>query len=247
VALYIGDSKLQCAKEFLQDFIAEAKTLTTNGVCIDNRQYQFQIIGLICDSPARSFLKCVKGHGGFYACERCVVKGVSVAHKRVYPQIDCMKRTVQSFLLQSDKEHHLPDITTPLLEIPNFDVIKSVPLNSMHLLYLGVMKWLLQKWVLRSSPYRIKKSKLIRLKSLLFSLESMMPAEFQRKVFDIDEMSRRKATQYRFLLLYGGIIIFPQVLSKDQFEHFLLLAVSCRILCNTKVALKYTDYADKLL
>lgn len=30
---------------------------------------------LICDAPQRSECKGCKGHGGYYACERCVIKG----------------------------------------------------------------------------------------------------------------------------------------------------------------------------
>jgi hypothetical protein len=29
----------------------------------------------VCDAPARSFLKCTKGHNAYYACERYVIKG----------------------------------------------------------------------------------------------------------------------------------------------------------------------------
>ena len=30
---------------------------------------------MICDAPARSFLKGIKGHSGYHSCEQCVQQG----------------------------------------------------------------------------------------------------------------------------------------------------------------------------
>jgi len=45
--------------------------------------------------------------------------------------------------MKSQNEHHLGAGTSPLLDIPDFDSVKSIFLDSMHLLYLGVMKWIM--------------------------------------------------------------------------------------------------------
>ena len=74
MALYCGDSKPLRVKDFLFDFVNEAASLTNNGLTIAGKHYSFVIIGFVCDTPARSFIKCCKEHGGFYACERCIVK-----------------------------------------------------------------------------------------------------------------------------------------------------------------------------
>ena len=34
-----------------------------------------KIKALVCDAPARQFIKCIKGHSGYYSCERCETKG----------------------------------------------------------------------------------------------------------------------------------------------------------------------------
>lgn len=52
---------------------------------------------------------------------------------------------MRSFKKQRQVEHHLG--RSPLLDIPNFDPVKSVFLDSMHLLYLGIMKWILQQLI----------------------------------------------------------------------------------------------------
>lgn len=33
---------------------------------------------MILDAPARAFLKCIKGHSGYFSCERCTEEGVYV-------------------------------------------------------------------------------------------------------------------------------------------------------------------------
>lgn len=56
-------------------------------------------------------------------------------------------RTKRTFIWQSQSEDHLRAGRSPLLDIPNFDPIKSVFLDSMHLLYLGIMKWIMQQFL----------------------------------------------------------------------------------------------------
>lgn len=60
-------------------------------------------------------------------------------------------------------------------------------------------------------------------------------------------MAQWKATQYQFILLYCGAVIFQHVLSPNQYKYFLLLSVTCRILCNPKNVVESADYANDLL
>lgn len=145
VAVYSGDSKPQNVNDFLEDFIKELKTLIENGIFINQRVLNVEIVGFSCDTPARSFIKKCKGHRGFYACERCETRGKTKNKKRIYPNINSRSRTKKSFEKQRQVEHHLG--RSPLLDIPNFDPVKSVFLDSMHLLYLGIMKWILQQLI----------------------------------------------------------------------------------------------------
>lgn len=57
----------------------------------------------------------------------------------------------------------------------------------MHLLCLGVMKSLIEKWIgSRKSMGRIKVQKKIIWKEFMLTLQSAVPKEFQRKDFDLD-------------------------------------------------------------
>jgi hypothetical protein len=49
-----------------------------------------------CDAPARAFLKCIKGHTGNYACERCNAKGQNINRRIVLfwnQLISCARNT----------------------------------------------------------------------------------------------------------------------------------------------------------
>lgn len=249
VAVYSGDSKPQNADDFLEDFIKELKTLIENGIIINERVFNVEIVGFSCETPARSFIKKCKGHGGFYACERCETRGKTRNKRRIYPSINSRRRTKKSFKNQRQVEHHLG--RSPLLDIPNFDPVKSVFLDSMHLLYLGIMKWILQQLIGANKRVN-RKCKLSRrnirhLNLKLKLLGRFVPKEFQRKKFDFDEFSHWKATQFRFFLLYCGVLVFRKMLPKQMYQHFLLLVVACRILCNPELCVEYTNYAKQLL
>lgn len=155
VAIFSGRSKPNSIEEFLSDFINEAIVLIENGLTIEDKLYTFNIAAFVCDMPARSLLKCMKGHSGFYACERCTAKGITINGRRIYCDMQNELRKNESFREKRQSEHHLPDCVTPLLRIPGFDPIKSVILDHIHLLFLGIMKSLLEKWIKGNNLYRI--------------------------------------------------------------------------------------------
>ena len=75
LAVWSGESKPSSVQQFLSDFLQEYSMLTNNGVVVRGQKISFTLETFICDAPARAFLKCIKGHCGYYGCERCVVKG----------------------------------------------------------------------------------------------------------------------------------------------------------------------------
>jgi len=144
VAVYSGDSKPKDVNDYMKDFIQEVCYLIKNGLNIQQIIFKIEVIGFSCDTPARAFIKKYKGHGGFYSCERSETRGKTINKKRVYPSINSRLRTKISCIQQSQHEHHL-DGRALLIDIPNFNPVYSVFLDSMHLLYLGIMKWILQQ------------------------------------------------------------------------------------------------------
>ena len=75
VSIYSGIGKPKSLSKYLEDFIEELNNLLKNGIVINGHHFNVEVMCLICDRPARSFIKCIKGHGGYFACERCDVKG----------------------------------------------------------------------------------------------------------------------------------------------------------------------------
>lgn len=72
VSCYHGNYNPKSVHEFLEPFIKELKTLQICGFQYHDICYSVTIQNVICDAPARAFIKCIKGHGGFFGCEQCV-------------------------------------------------------------------------------------------------------------------------------------------------------------------------------
>ena len=159
-------------------------------------------------------------------------------------------RTKSTFEMKSQIEHHLGSGKSPLLDIPGFDPIKSMFLDSMHLIYLEVMKWIMQQLIgTKKVSHKCKLSaediKCLNLKFKI--LVNFITKEFQRKKFDIHNFAHWKATQFRFFLHYCGSLVLHNILPSQMYKHFLLLVVACRILCDPQVCLDNVNYARELL
>ena len=70
--------------EYLNDFINEINNLIATGILYDDKRYIFTLDAITCDTPARAFIKCIKGHFGYNSCKRCVQQG-----ERVNRNLNC--------------------------------------------------------------------------------------------------------------------------------------------------------------
>ncbi|XP_057335100.1 uncharacterized protein LOC130673902 [Microplitis mediator] len=238
IAIYCGKQKPSSVEGYFRKFVIEMNHLLEFRVTIDNVLFAVSIKGFNCDRPARSFVKCIKGHGGYWACERCEVKGQRVKGRTIYPisQDQCVLRTNDSFRNQSNEGHHTG--TSPLLQItPQIDMVRDFVLDSMHLVFLGIVKKILDYW-LNSNIKTVKLRKNMKdlLTNLLQQIKYQVPQDFQRTTRSLDNIAKFKATELQFILLYAGPVIFKKVLSEDVYRYFLLLHVGIRLLCSKDLA-----------
>lgn len=57
VAIYGGIGKPKC-EDFLKQFVAELRHLLNSGFILNNVNIKVAVNAIICDTPARAFIKC---------------------------------------------------------------------------------------------------------------------------------------------------------------------------------------------
>lgn len=242
VAIYYGIGKPKSAELYLNDFVEELNTILKNGVQIQERNFQIKVKCLVCDRPARSFVKCIKGHTGYFSCERCIQSGSRTENRTIFPVIDSEKRTNLSFRLQTHIEHH--NSVSPLTLVkPEIDMVNDFVLDFMHLGCLGVTKKLLEYWT-GTGKSKLSKTSIMSICQRLMNLSGQIPCEFQRTTRSLGEMSKWKAVEFRFFLLYCGPFVLKDVLLDDNYKHFLLFSIACRILSSDELFPKYINHAE---
>lgn len=99
IALFYGAEKPNNLADLLKDFVLEYSNMS-NGFEVNDYRFTLKLSSIICDAPARSFVKQVIGHNGKHACERCCVIGKRIGGRMVFNEIDCVLRTDDHFSAQ---------------------------------------------------------------------------------------------------------------------------------------------------
>ena len=136
VGTYCGLSKPSDVFSYFTSLLNELIPIVNEGYKLDDKVSVFLQL-IICDTPARSFAKQIKGHSGFHCCDICDQKGVYLEHRLTLPRLHAPKRTDESFRNRAREEHHVGKSPFELLHI---DMIRSFCLDPMHALYLGIAK-----------------------------------------------------------------------------------------------------------
>lgn len=245
IAIYCGEGSPKPVSKFLSDFVDELNLLIETGIVIGSRSFKIQVHCFICNRPARSIVKCIVNHGGFFACERCMVEGVSFKNRVVYSSTSSAERTDEDFRNQINPQHHQG--TSPLTGIrPKINMVKDFVLDFMHLFLLGIIKKLLNGyWICPGGI--LKKSAILRVSQRLMNLSAQVPIDFQRTTRSLGIIAKWKATEFRFFLLYCGIFIMMDILPDDHLKHFILLHVISRILSCEALLKKYANQIKEYL
>jgi len=245
IGMYHGTSKPTHVSEYLQDVVTEAKKLQEEGLFYRGVHYQFSISAVVCDMPARSYVKCVTGHSGYSGCDKCTQIG-TFCKCVTFPECHAPERTDESFVEMRDQKHHSKDEQSPFLAL-SLGMVSQFPIDYMHLVCLGVMRKLVSLWLAGPLKTRLGRLSVEKINKRLVRLSRNMPVEFQRKPRPITDYERWKATEFRMLLLYTGHTVLSGVLQQEVYDNYLLLSVAVSILVNPVLCLQYSDFSNKLL
>ena len=243
IGIYHGNSKPSDVNEYLSDFVKEARDLQMNGFLYCGFLHHFKISSVVCDMPARSWIKCVTGHTGYGGCDKCTQRGTFFKCV-TFPDCNAPLRTDKSFIEMTDKKHHRGK--SPFVEL-SLGMVSTFPIDYMHLVCLGVMRKLVSLWLAGPLKTRIGRYDVATINERLICLKKYIPVEFQRKPRPLSEYERWKATEFRMLLLYTGYAVLCEVLPKEVYHNYLLFSVAVHILVNPCLCTQYNEFSHKLL
>lgn len=149
------------------------------------------------------------------------------------------------FLLQTQLEHH--NSISLLTEI-NFPMVTKFILDSMHLVYLGVMRRMLFYMVQGNNYFcKLDSRRISLLSARLELLHEYIPIDFARKPQNLNKIKKWKATELRQFLLYTGLFVLNGILLNNHIEHFKIFHIAIFILSHPNLTIQLCDYAQALL
>ncbi|KYM93386.1 hypothetical protein ALC62_16015 [Cyphomyrmex costatus] len=214
VGAFHGYKKPPEAEIFLNYFIEEAERLVENGYTWRGTNSKFIIDCFICDAP-----------------------------KVVYPEMNAPLRTAESFITQSQPQHHMS--VSPLLRL-NIDMISQMPYEYMHLVLLGHVKRGLKIMTGKLNPMKLSVQQVSDISKRNLQLRQYIPCEFARKPRALDELDQMKATEFREYLFYTGPVVLRKIIRSNVYNHFLKLSTAMRLLA-TPIDYEQNRYAKRLI
>lgn len=161
-----------------------------------------------------------------------------------FPDFQAEPRTDFDFRNRHDPLHH--NENTPLENLqtsdglPLVDMIKDFPTSDpLHLLEQGTMKKKLITWQRGSFSYKNKwtEDEKQQIDQSVRFLNKQLPSDVHRQLRSLKFLSYFKATEFRTILLYAGMVIYRNFLSDEVYKHFLRLCLAVR-LCSSRYYMK---------
>ena len=269
VGLFYGTQKPYDVDSYFKKFVDDVEYLLHNTVWIDgfDDAVEIEFNCFVCDRPARSLVKQIKGHNGYFGCDKCMHEGVYKNKRMLFPvprsseeslcrderfnqMNEKMKqslRTDTNFRQMSQQQHHVG--ISPLTNL-GIKMVSAFPIDYMHSVCLGVMKKMLSLWTKSevSKNIRLGRRAINSMSRKLLDLSKYIPREFSRKSRSLNDLDRWKATEFRQFLLYTGpVVLKDKFQNSDFYKHFLMLSTAIFILVNPDVTPEQADWAHKLL
>lgn len=210
-----------------------------------------------CDSIQRCTVQNVKQFNGQYGCTWCLAAGEMVkvsenGFSRIYPfeemaelrNADDHRRSAE-IALRRQKPHKGVKGPSVLMLLTNFCMINSFVVDSMHCVFLGVVRFMTCLWLdTPGENYHISGSLRI-LNERLLSIKP--PSEISRLPSNLNHRKTWKASEWRsWLLHYSGFVV-KGILNRVYYEHWMLLVCAMHILSAERYGNGDLDLAESLL
>jgi len=155
-------------------------------------------------------------------------------------------RTNDDYISEKTNNDHVKG-KSPLLTL-NIDLVKQFVLDPMHIIYLGVTKRLLVKyWVEGGRHCKLSRQNLAAIDYNIQIIRPFVTSDFCRKPRALVNLKKFKATEFRFIVLYSGIIVFYNIIDKVKYRNFLLFHVAITILSSASLIKTYIHVAEEVI
>ena len=150
VGLFCGKNKPSNLSEYFHGFVQNL-TKCASGVLFREKMFIFKVSNIICDVPARAFVKAVKGHNAYHGCDKCTQTGEYIANRMTFLELHAVLRSDVSFICIQDDDHHQRDggiyVRSPFLDA-GIGMVSQFPHDYIrHLVCLGVVQKLTNLWL----------------------------------------------------------------------------------------------------
>lgn len=197
----------------------------------DNK-IDLELGSIYADTPARCFILGTKYHSGYYGCSRCTTHGSFKKNRTCFPELSASLRTDDTFTMQLQKEHH--KYNSILITDLHIKAISQVPLDAMHLVYLGITKKIIFCLINGDLNVRLNSRKISQINDYLATARETQPSEFSRRIRKITDYNMFKATEFRVFLLYTGMVVLKDTIPSNIYDMFMLLVCGIRILTDAE-------------
>lgn len=238
---------------FYQDiFIDMIEDILTNPVVVydtNGQRLKFVILPLCAcvDAPARAILQNRLQYNGYYGCSWCYIFGKHVG---------CVKFPISD---KNDEirtnESHQQDVTRAikagkevrgvkgsmaLSKLRNFDCVWSFPVEELHNVFVGVVKYLWLQWTLTgydtTNPRKAEKitsAQVVELDRRLSQIR--LPNEIHRWFHSLSKPSKLKASEWKSFLLIHAPICLEGILPPERLQSLILLSQSIFSLLESRI------------
>lgn len=197
VGMYSGTSKPKDVSMYLLKLVNDITDLYRSGfITKTNDSIPLRIVNFICDTPARAFIKQTVGHTGYFACDKCTVRGRYIRTNVAFADCNATLRTDSTFRRRNQRQHHKG--VSPLTRL-NCDMIACFPNDYMHSVCLGVTRKLIFAWCGKLGLKFRCLSESIKsvLSARIVQMNEHLPMDFCRKGRDLSLLDRWKASEFR--------------------------------------------------
>lgn len=209
-----------------------------------------------CDLPAKCAFLRLKQYNGFWGCNRCLDKGQQFeegSNVHVYPYSEDIQPRINADI----EEHARIAIAAgsscygvkgmSILYRMHWDMIRSVGVDSMHGVFSGLGKMLLELWFdiaykdLHFSLYHLLENVETRLKAI------KVPSFLNKYPQSIADLTPWKSLDFKVFLLYYSIPALLRIMPDEYMEHHMLLVSAVYLLSQRSISPEQIDRASVFL